>query len=157
MAHTLSGECVSLWINLLSLYCGLLLNSFLHEAKSPHSLETWDMTIISRPIFFPETFSNPGFISIPDLVQRPLVSRRDVYVLTAAIWIQRCTNIISHKYKCILTFHSHLLPPAWGHRQLPGKEFCFLLFCFSMEVFLIAAPLAPRPIISTLSLTPWDT
>ena len=36
MAHTLSVECVSPWINLLSLYYGLLLNSFLCEAKNSH-------------------------------------------------------------------------------------------------------------------------
>ena len=38
MAHTLSMECVSPWIpNLLSLYDGSLLNSFLCKAKNPHS------------------------------------------------------------------------------------------------------------------------
>ena len=36
MARTLSVECVSSWINLLSLYYGSLLSSFLGEAKNPH-------------------------------------------------------------------------------------------------------------------------
>ena len=36
MAHTLCVECVSPWINLPSPYCGSLLNSFLHKAKTPH-------------------------------------------------------------------------------------------------------------------------
>ena len=36
MAHTLSVECVAPWINLLSLYYGSLLNSFLQEAENPH-------------------------------------------------------------------------------------------------------------------------
>ena len=46
-------QCVSHQINLLSLYYGSLLNSFLLKAKDPHivahpwnSLETWDMTIL---------------------------------------------------------------------------------------------------------------
>ena len=48
-------ECVSLSVNLLSLYRGSLLHSFLRKAKGPHlearprnSPETWDMTILSH-------------------------------------------------------------------------------------------------------------
>ena len=51
-------ECVSLSINLLSLYNGSVLNSFLckakdlHLAASPRNLpETWDMTPPSGPLF----------------------------------------------------------------------------------------------------------
>ena len=58
MAHTLSVEYLSPWINLLSLYYGSLLNSFLCEAKNPYlaahprdSPETWDVTILSGPTF----------------------------------------------------------------------------------------------------------
>ena len=36
MAYALSMECVSPWVNLLSLYDGLLLNSFPCEAKNSH-------------------------------------------------------------------------------------------------------------------------
>ena len=35
VGHTLSVECISPWINLLSLYHGSLLNSFLRRAKNP--------------------------------------------------------------------------------------------------------------------------
>ena len=38
MVHTVSIECVSPWINLLSLYYGSLLNSSLREAKNPRLL-----------------------------------------------------------------------------------------------------------------------
>ena len=37
MVHTLSMECVSSWINLLSLYYDWLMNSFLYKAKNSHS------------------------------------------------------------------------------------------------------------------------
>ena len=36
MAYTLSVECISPWINLFSLYRGLLLNSFLRRNKNPY-------------------------------------------------------------------------------------------------------------------------
>ena len=56
--HILSMECVSLTINLLLLYYGSLLNSFLSETKEPHLAaltrnlaEIWDMTILLHPIF----------------------------------------------------------------------------------------------------------
>ena len=51
-------ECVFLSINLLSLNYSSLLNSFLCKAKDPHlaahprnSPKTWDVTILSYPIF----------------------------------------------------------------------------------------------------------
>ena len=56
--HTLSMECVPCRINLLSLYHGSLLSSFLHKAEDPHlaahprySPEIWDMTILSSSTF----------------------------------------------------------------------------------------------------------
>ena len=59
MAHTQPVECVSPWINLLSLQCGLLLNYFLCEAKTLHSFtghprdsrETWKVTVFSCSSF----------------------------------------------------------------------------------------------------------
>ena len=42
------------------------------------------------------------------------------------------------------TFHSHLLTPSWGHRNFQGRN--FVLFCFSMEVFLIAALFPQYPL-----------
>ena len=50
------------------------------------------------------------------------------------------------------TLQSHILTLAWGHRQFPRKAFCFLFFLRSS--FLDSTPLSPRPIASTLSLTP---
>ena len=64
-AHTLSMEYVSLYINLLSLYCGWFLNSFpchakdLHQAASPRdSFETWKMTLHLCPFFFPASLGD---------------------------------------------------------------------------------------------------
>ena len=70
MAQTLSMKCVPPWINLLLLYCGLLLNSFLSEAKtyswqlSPGLARAqgspWDETIPSHPTFLPATLPQCG-------------------------------------------------------------------------------------------------
>lgn len=61
MAHAMSVGDVFPWIRLLAFYYGWLLNSFLLEAKNPtfdghlkDASETWDVTILLHPTFFPE-------------------------------------------------------------------------------------------------------
>ena len=56
MDHIVPIDCVSLSVNLFSLYYGSILNPFLHEAKGPQlaahhgkSPEIWDITILSHP------------------------------------------------------------------------------------------------------------
>ena len=135
MVHTLSVECVSCWINLLSLYHGSVLSSFLHKAEEPHLAAhdrylpaTWDMTILSsstclqhlelkcRPecmmwVVHPSSPTEAQFWSLPESFFRGNLEAHDD--LTVSPW---ATLICWLQFNC-------LWPPGFpGAPFLPQKS-----------------------------------
>ena len=85
----LQMECVPLSINLLSLNYSSLLNSFLRKAKDPHlaahpsSLgnlpKTWDVTILSYPIFLQHLYKVAEEGGLLSLLTFPLIFKNVIH------------------------------------------------------------------------------
>ena len=96
MAHSLSMLCVSPWINLLSLYCGSLLNSFLHEAKNSHLMAILGARL--RSGWWPSSPLTP-FLSF---LQQPHLTHRTVLISSLEVKISRVNSKIK-KYWVLFT------------------------------------------------------